>query len=233
MLLAFNSSTFQFSTALLERDGSLAGEIFVSRGKGHFGGLMPAVQFLLTSCGSVPAEIEAVAAAIGPGSFTGLRTGLSAAKGFSHALGIPIFGIPTLHAMALQSGSRDLPVVVLIDSRRNEFFAGRFLPDGSGEIKRLMEDTCLPAEKLPSLFEVESIVLGNDFSRQWPLVSRLAGQNAIPAPRHLWKPGAACVGDLALKRLDKGDPDDPDLLSPIYLRPPDIRPNPYPVRSQA
>ncbi len=186
---------------------------------------MPAVHFMMSSCSAMPSEIEAVAVATGPGSFTGLRIGLSTAKGFSHALDVPIIGIPSLDAMALQCSSNELPLVTVIDSRRGEFFAASFIPDGKGRYVRRSEDICLKAEDLPTVFESRSFIIGNDFPRQWPFLREALGEMAVPAPAHLWKTDAASLSILALERLGNAQYDDPDLLSPRYFRPPDIRTN--------
>jgi tRNA threonylcarbamoyladenosine biosynthesis protein TsaB len=82
MILAINSSTAQYSIALLRLDGLIAGEYMVIPKGNTFTGFIPAIDMLLASTGYNAADIKAVAAARGPGSFTGLRVGLSAARGF-------------------------------------------------------------------------------------------------------------------------------------------------------
>jgi tRNA threonylcarbamoyladenosine biosynthesis protein TsaB len=77
MILAINTSTFQFGIALMKEDETVLAEFSVSKGKGHFGGLMPALHFLLTTTKSDIHDLEALVVATGPGSFTGLGHGLS------------------------------------------------------------------------------------------------------------------------------------------------------------
>ena len=81
MILAVNTSTLQFALALMETDGSVLAEYLAAKGKGHFGTLMPALDFLLNTSESDILDLEGLIVAVGPGSFTGLRVGLSAAKG--------------------------------------------------------------------------------------------------------------------------------------------------------
>jgi len=212
--------------AFLERDGSVRAEIFASQAKGHYGALMPAVHFLMSSCGATPSEIEAIVVATGPGSFTGLRIGLSTAKGFSHAMKVPIIGIPSLDAMAFQCFCTELPLVAVIDSRRGEFFAACFKPGTGGRYVRKSEDVCLKTEDLGDLLKERSLIIGNDFSSQWPILREASGEKAVAAPVHLWKTDAASLGVAALERITNEQYDDPDFISPRYFRPPDIRANP-------
>jgi len=223
LILAINTTAGPFGLALLEKNGSVRAEIFASQGKGHYGALMPAVGFLISSCGATPSEIEAVAVATGPGSFTGLRIGLSTAKGFSHALNVPVIGIPSLEAMALQCSCTELPLVAFIDSRRGEFFACCFMPGTGGRYVRKSEDLCLRAEDMGDLFKEKSLVIGNNFPGQWPIIREALGEKALSAPIHLWKTDAASLVIPALERLANEQYDDPDFISPLYFRPPDIR----------
>lgn len=222
MILAINTTAGPFGLALLERNGSVRAEIFASQGKGHYGALMPAVDFLISSCGATPSEIEAIAVATGPGSFTGLRIGLSTAKGFSHALNVPVIGIPSLEAMALQCSLTELPLVAFIDSRRGEFFACCFFPGTVGRYVRKSEDVCIRAEDIGDFFKEKSLVIGNNFPGQWPIIRDALGEKALCAPIHLWKTDAASLAVPAVERLANGQYDDPDSISPIYFRPPDI-----------
>jgi tRNA threonylcarbamoyladenosine biosynthesis protein TsaB len=230
VILAINTTTARFGVALLESEGLLKGEIIITQPRGHFGSLMPAVEFLLGSCEVEVRQLAAAAVAIGPGSFTGLRIGISAAKGFSHALGIPVIGVSSLEAMALQAFCGNLPVVALIDSRRDEFFSAIFGPDEKGGLKRLTPDQCVKKEDIPTLFKARALAVGSNPEAIGPILNERCKDKAIAAPIRLWHTGAACVGELASKRLKMGQSDDPDSLTPVYLRPPDIRPNPFPLR---
>ena len=153
MILAINTSTLQFSLALLSEDGSVEADYLMSRGVRHFGGLMPALQFLLAQLQRHTPEIKAVVVAKGPGSFTGLRVGIAAAKGLCHGLGIPVIGISSLEALASQLPGAATPVAPLLDSRRGEVFTAQFaFEKGRGPIRK-GQDTCVPHAELPRLFK--------------------------------------------------------------------------------
>ena len=227
MILALNTSTPQFGLAMMEEDGTILAEYFMSRERG-FGSLIPALHFLLSKLNADIHDQKAIIVATGPGSFTGLRVGLSAAKGLCHALEIPIIGISSLEAMASQVLYPELPIVPLIYSRRNEFFTTQFTRNNGNELFRNMEDIAVKVDDLPSIFKDPSLFIGNDFTKQAQAIKKRFGSRAHLAPAHIWSLKASAVGALGLKRFHDQDYDDPQTLDPLYLRPPDIRANPYP-----
>ena len=226
MILSINTSTLQFSLALLREDGTLLAEHSVARSKGHFGSLMPALEFLLGGSGCDAGDLSALVVARGPGSFTGLRVGLSAAKGLCHALGVPLIGISSLDALANQIPYTAYQVIAILDSRRDEFFAARFTWNKHGKLVRESADTCLRFSDFPSLCKKPSLFIGNSFENQKAVLREMTGVPVMLAPPYLWNLRASSVGSLGLERFHAGDFDDPQALDPIYLRSPDIRPNP-------
>ncbi len=127
MILSINTSTMQFALALLAEDGTLLTEYLMPGGKGHFGSLMPVLDFMLNSSKSNIRDLKCISVAIGPGSFTGLRVGISLAKGLCHGLCVPAIGISSLEAMASQIPYADFPVVPVITSRKGEAFTAQFI----------------------------------------------------------------------------------------------------------
>ena len=140
MILALNTSTAQFSMALMREDGSLVAESLIAPGSGRFRAFMPILHDLMASAGTDPVEIKALAVAKGPGSFSGLRVGLAAAKGICQGLGIPVVGVSSLEALAYQLPFASLPVCPLIDSRRGEVFTALFRWSGDQRMLRFRED---------------------------------------------------------------------------------------------
>lgn len=138
MILALETSTATGGAALLEQDRLLASCHFTSPAL-HAQRLLPSVEWLLAQTGRDVSAISGVAVAIGPGSFTGLRIGLSAAKALAWANRVPLAGVSTLEALALRAatgcvpfsfsagGSSALPpVCALLDARQGEVYAGLF-----------------------------------------------------------------------------------------------------------
>ena len=142
MLLAINTSTPQFSIALLRKTGSLLAEQIVSAPSRNFQALVPAFHNLLKASGADPKDLSAVAVAVGPGSFTGLRVGIALAKGLCQGLGIPIIGVSSLEALASQCVDASIPICPLIDSRRGEVFTALFHRSREGNLVRMSEDIC-------------------------------------------------------------------------------------------
>ncbi len=228
MILAINTSSFQFSLALLDEDGSLKAEYVISGGAGRFAGMFPAFEEILSALGFSVQDVSAIAVAIGPGSFTGLRVGLAAAKGFAHALGAPLVGISSLEALACQLIGASTTIAPILDARRGEVFTAPFSP-GFPYPERSGPDTCIPFDEIGSFYRDRVVIIGNDYPKQLPLLQAGLRDFTLLAPPHLWNLRASTVGFLGLKRLRTKDYDDPETLAPLYLRAPDIRPSPHPV----
>ena len=226
MILAINTSTLQFGLAILEEDGTVLAEYFMSERDGHFGNLMPALFFLFSSLKSDIHDVKGIAVAMGPGSFTGLRVGLSTAKGLCHALNVPIIGISSLEALASQLSCADLPVSSILNSKKGEVFAAQFVWNEGYELIRDMEDTCVKIEDLLSLFDKPTIIIGNDYVNQGTLLKNMPGSRVLLAPAYQWNLKPSSVGFLGLRRFLAHDFDDLQGLNPLYHRPPNIRPNP-------
>jgi tRNA threonylcarbamoyladenosine biosynthesis protein TsaB len=172
-------------------------------------------------------DLKAVAVASGPGSFTGLRVGLSMAKGISQGLDIPIIGISSLEGMASQLPFMKHPLCTLMSSRRGEVIFAIFKWDDIKGMTRMTEDQSVTFKDLAGFINVPTYFIGNNFTAQEPSVKELIGENAIIAPSHLWSLSASSIGALGLKRFLNNDFDSITDLVPEYLRPPDIRPNPF------
>lgn len=229
MLLSINTSTVQFSIALMEDNGVLRAEVFMTPSSKSFEGFMPTLQDLLGRSSLKPDQIHAFIVVKGPGSFTGLRVGLSAAKGFCQGLGIPIIGVSGLEAMVNQMPYTTHPICPIISSRKGEVFAALFQWSDDGKRVRIKEDSCLTLEDLSTFVEGKTLFLGNDISVQGSEIEKFCGENALLAPAHLWNLHASAVGALGLERFKKQDYDELRDLVPSYLRPPDIRQNPFPL----
>jgi tRNA threonylcarbamoyladenosine biosynthesis protein TsaB len=186
----------------------------------HSERLMPAIEAILAQLGLAPAELDAFAVSIGPGSFTGVRIALSAAKGLAHATGKPLIGISTLEALA--NRHRDPTAALtcpMIDAKRGEVFA-QFFQFGSDSIFAVPvgEAMVLAAPKLLEHISQPTLFLGDGALRHRELIQNTLGERAIFAPPTRMLPSAEEVALLALRRLARGETDDPMTLEPIYLR---------------
>ena len=228
MILAINTSTLQFSLALLKRDGVIAAEQLMFRKKGNFGSLMPAVDNLLSVSNIRPSDLSGIAVATGPGSFTGLRIGISLAKGLCHALQIPLAGVSSLEALASQIPFAKHPVIPLLRSRRGEIFTARFIPINDYQLKKQEEDISINLNDLVPMLREPAFIIGDNFEEQAPVFEKSETETEIIlAPPQLWSLRASSVGALGLRKFLRNDLDDPYQIKPVYLRPPDIRLNAF------
>ena len=232
MILAINTATMQFGLAMLDENGGLISELMIKpRGK-NFRRFMPSIHSLFELSNISPREIKAIVIVKGPGSFTGLRVGLSAAKGMAQGLGIPIIGVSGLEVMADQLSYSDYLICPFIPSRREEVFLACFKKEKDDHLTRLMDDSCISFDDISKIIRSRTIFLGTDFHIQGALIKRSVGNNAILAPSYLWNLRASSAGTLGYNRWLENDFDDLRELVPAYMRPPDIRPNPYSLRDE-
>jgi tRNA threonylcarbamoyladenosine biosynthesis protein TsaB len=209
-VLAVDTSSLAGGAALLDGD-ALVGEYLLDVRITHSERLMATVDRLLADAGWSVRDVEGLAVAVGPGSFTGLRIGLSTVKGLALALGVPVAAVPTLDAMATSLPFAALPVCPVLAARRDEVYASLYRWDGAS-MQREWEYLALPPRALAARLEEPVIVLGDGAAAvASPFV------RPMPPPRRV--PSPACVGALGLGRLRAGDVVAPADLVPLYLRP--------------
>ena len=146
LILAFETSAKAASAALLE-DGKLLGESYQNTGLTHSQTLMVMAENLLHQCGKTVNDVNAVAVAAGPGSFTGVRIGVAAAKGFAWGREVPCYGVSTLEAMALSLGEYQGYVCPVMDARRSQVYNALFYVN-HGSLKRITEDRAIALAQL-------------------------------------------------------------------------------------
>ena len=145
-ILAFESSAKAASVAVVE-DGLLLAEYYQNCGQTHSRTLMQMAQNLLCNCDLTPAQIDAAAVAAGPGSFTGVRIGIAAAKGFSWGRQIPCYGVSTLEAMAMGGRCLDGVICAAMDARRQQVYCALFRAE-AGRLQRLSPDSAISLQEL-------------------------------------------------------------------------------------
>lgn len=213
------------SVAVLDGSSVLAEKI-LSTDRRSAQTLAPAIVEILASQRIEPRQIKLVATTVGPGSFTGLRVGVTAAKTFSYAVGAEVIGLSTLesiaHAVSQAAGLAPATEIhAVLDAQRKELFLGRFSPAlaaaTTNELPprtRLAEDHIISADEWLSSLMPGTIVAGAGLNR---LQDRLPpGVLVDPSAR---EPRAAVVGKLAWRDYQAGRRDDLWKLSPVYLRP--------------
>ena len=218
LLLAFETSAKAASVALFE-NRTLLGEHYQNTGLTHSQTLLVMARDLLAQCGKTTGEVTDVAVANGPGSFTGVRIGAAAAKGFAWGAELPCWGVSTLEAMALSLGAYSGYVCPVMDARRSQVYNALFFAEG-GKLRRVTDDRAIAlADLAVELERLDApIFLVGDGSG---LTHRtLSGQ--IPAlilpPEHRMHQRACGVGLAALAMMERGESSDAATMAPNYLR---------------
>lgn len=218
LILAFETSAKAGSVALLEGDKLLA-ESYQNTGLTHSQTILPMAENLIKSCGYTPRDIQAVAVAAGPGSFTGIRIGVAAAKGFAWGSQIPCYGVSTLEAMARNLGAQDGFVLPVMDARRNQVYNAVFSVSG-GALTRVKEDRAISLEELGQelqTLEGPIFLVGDGSSLCYNTLKETVPDLVLP-PEHRMHQRAAGVGLAAGEMIAAGDPGDANALQPNYLR---------------
>ena len=217
-ILAFETSAKAASAALLE-DDRLLGESYLNCGQTHSRTLMKLAQELLCACDLTAQDVDAVACAAGPGSFTGVRIGVAAAKGFAWGRQLPLYGVSTLEAMALGAAVCDGVYCACMDARREQVYNALFCVK-DGEFTRLCEDRALAISELAAeLSKIEAPVwLVGDGAKLCfdALHARLSQLRLLP--EHLRQQRAAGVALCAQRMADAAEKGDAKTLAPSYLR---------------
>ena len=218
LILAFETSAKAASAALLE-NGKLLGESYQNTGLTHSQTLMVMAEDVLKQCGKLAADVEAVAVAEGPGSFTGVRIGVAAAKGFAWGKEIPCYGISTLEAMAESLGAFDGYVCPCMDARRSQVYNALFLAE-HGKLTRVAEDRAIAlADLKEELKNLEKpVFLVGDGANLCYNTLREEVPNLVLPPEHRIHQRAVGVAILAQRMADAGLAPSGGELTPNYLR---------------
>ena len=216
-ILAIETSTIAGSVAIIDDNAGLVGEVRVDVKVVHAERLMPSIVWLLKASGFHINDFDAFAVSIGPGSFTGLRIGLSTTKGFSYAANKPIVPVPTLDAFARTLPFCSYLICPMLDARKNEVYAALYKWEGN-DCKKIMPETAIrPAELLKNINE-PTVFMGEGVKIYREIIAETLQNNAIFAPASSMSPSASTVGEIALEKLKQGIFSDPVGLVPFYIR---------------
>ena len=214
MLLAVDTSTKQMGLALYD-GAQVIGELLWQSRHYHTVELAPAVADLITRSGLKIDAVQALGVALGPGSFTSLRVGLSFVKGLALARHLPIIGVPTLDVVAAAQEVRELPLAAVLQAGRGRLALTWYKAGETGWDSRGTASVTT-ADELAESINKPTIVCGELTADERQRLARKRVNVVLPSP-------AACVrrpavlAELAWERWQAGAQDDAASLAPIYL----------------
>ena len=218
LILAFETSAKAASVALTE-NGKLLGESYQNTGLTHSQTLMVMAEDLLKQCGKTVDDLTAVAVAEGPGSFTGVRIGVAAAKGLSWGGELPCCGVSTLEAMAVSLGAYQGYVCPCMDARRSQVYNALFYVN-FGKLERLTPDRAISLVELgEELKKVQGPVflVGDGSNLCYNTLLETVPGLVLP-PEHRMHQRAVGVALAAEAKIAAGESCDGNALTPNYLR---------------
>jgi len=232
VLLAFETTGEHASVACIDEKGNLVEQS--SKGVlNHLQNVMPMTESLLKENRIMLSDLSCVAASTGPGSFTGIRIGVSSARAVAQAMNIPCLSVPTLPSFAYNIENYKGLVCPILDARRNQVYGGAFFfHEGTNEIReavsggayelheylKLLEDAITGSQASDVLFFGDGIKGYGDEVRKWR-ESSLGGDVRLEfAPDDKRGQKASSAARLALKLYNEGKQVDHKNLMPVYMR---------------
>ena len=218
-ILAIDTSSMVASAAVMD-DQKLLAEHIVNHKRTHSEQLMPIIERVLESCDVKVRDLDAIAVASGPGSFTGLRIGAATAKGLAHACGIKIVGVPTLDGLAFNLSFCQGIICPIMDARRNQVYTALYKWEGGSLFKLMPHCAIALNELLEDLKKREErvVFLGDGVPVHRKTIQRALGDRAGFAPKSAGRQRASSIAELALQALERGEGQNAETFVPFYLR---------------
>ncbi|HSG31230.1 MAG TPA: tRNA (adenosine(37)-N6)-threonylcarbamoyltransferase complex dimerization subunit type 1 TsaB [Thermodesulfobacteriota bacterium] len=218
--LGIETSSLCGSVAVAE-DDKVLGELFFNSGLKHSTQIIPSIDKLLCTIGLQKSDLQGIAVSSGPGSYTSLRVGISAAKGIAYSLGLPLIGVSTLKCVAFNSLITPFPICSIIDAKKGQLYSAFFRYNnneleiiGEGDKIVSVDDICSSIEQ-----KNEKIVLIGDGLNlnKLTFMDRINGL-VLFAPGHLCSPRASSCVLLGVDSFKKAKKDEVNTLVPRYVR---------------
>jgi tRNA threonylcarbamoyladenosine biosynthesis protein TsaB len=217
-ILAIDTSTRVGSIAVVQ--GSLLkAQQILNVSATHNQRLLPGIERILADAGWSLEDLDGFAVSLGPGSFTGLRIGLSISKGLAWATNKPLVGVPTLDALAANVSFVPHKICPILDARKGEIYTA-FYRQGDGGIPfRLTSYMAIKPEQLLALISETTVLIGDGLLSYGDYLKRELGNRLVVPPPHLSVIHASSVAWLGWHRLRSGESDDVSSCTPLYVRP--------------
>ncbi len=201
-------------------DGRLIAERFIHNLQTHSQNIIPMIQQVMDDSGITPKDLNGIAVTGGPGSFTGLRIGMSVAKSMALVLNIPVAAISTLEVLAWNLYRTEGLICPVLDAKKKEVYTCIYASNGHGLIE-LIKPAALSIEVLIeeiSRFEGSVTFLGDGVPVYGDIIREQLGQRVLFATKINSFPRASAAAELGLAQIADSNPGDSTFLQPIYLR---------------
>lgn len=218
-LLAIDSSSVAGSVAYIKED-KLAGEYYFCDKLTHSQTIMPMLEHMKQLIGLDLKTIDAIAVTSGPGSFTGLRIGVTAAKVLALAMEKPIIGVPTLDCLAHSFYFTERYICPIMDARRNQVYTALYKWTDT-TLERLTDYLAIDLNQYLEQLQLDTqkvIFLGDGVTSYKEKIQDLLGDKALFAPTFLNQQRASVLATLAMQYYKEGKTENPDTFVPMYLR---------------
>ncbi len=223
LLLCVDTSTMYCSVAVISDSGCISEHTLISRIT-HSKRLLTAIDEIMQECELKWQDLAGLAVSLGPGSFTGLRIGLTTAKGICMATGLPLMGISSLEALASQFPHCALPICPILDARKQEVYTALYQTTSSPHITHI-EPVVIGIEKLCAAIDQPTLFIGDGVEvYKEQIIEYLADKALFGCPQLIF-PRAAAIGALALGQFKTEQFLDPASAAPLYIRPSDAEMN--------
>ena len=216
-IIGVDTSTRTGSVAVLEGDTVLA-ELAVTSAQTHAKRLMPAIDATLGMAGLTISECDGFAVTTGPGSFTGLRIGISTVKGLGFATKKPITGVTTLDALAYQFLSFPHLICPVLDARKGQIYTALYECASHKGLKRVIEDCAVEPKEWLNQIQGLCLFAGDGAVVYKELIRETLGDLAHFAPPYLNTVRASVVAYIGMKQILDGKIADVSSLVPYYIR---------------
>ena len=217
-LLALDSSGLVASVAILDGE-TLVAEYTLNYKKTHSQTLLPMLDEIVKMTQTELSEVDAIAVAAGPGSFTGLRIGSATAKGLGLALNKPIISVPTLEGIACNFYGTDALICPMMDARRKQVYTGIYhfeelVAQEAGPVEDIIKKCNAFGQKLGK----QVVFLGDGVPVYKDIIEEFCTVEHFYAPAHLSRQRAGAVAIRAVRLYDEGKAEPASDHAPIYLR---------------
>ncbi len=217
-ILAIDCATESIGMAFMN-EGEVCAEVYLRRERHHTEILLSSLERLLSLADAALNDVDLLACTIGPGSFTGLRIGVSTVKGLALAMGKPVVGVSTLEALAMNALPYGKIICPMLDARRNEVFTALFRSGPEGLPEAMMPEVLIDIDQfLTELKKGEIVFLGSGAMRHEERIVGILPNRALVGGKGGKRILASAVGLIGLHRYRQGHILDTQTFVPNYLR---------------